>query len=70
MNDWTSQCENAKFLLQDQDHEVNDRPIDVADGSSAESKSKIDKKSPKLFHVVSRLVLRTTHTNGSSPEKK
>ena len=70
MTDWTSQCENARSLLQSKDQKVNDQPVDVPDGLLPISKGKIDKKSPKLFRVVSRLVLRTNNKNSLSPEKK
>ncbi|XP_025209160.1 serine/threonine-protein kinase ULK3-like isoform X1 [Melanaphis sacchari] len=70
VTDWTSQCENAKSLLQAKDQKVNDQSIDVPDGFSSISKGKSDKKSPKLFRVVSRLVLRTNNRSSLSPEKK
>lgn len=70
MTDWTNQCENAMSLLQSKDDKVNDQAVDVPDGFSPISKGKIDKKSPKLFRVVSRLVLRANNKNSSSPEKK
>jgi len=70
VTDWTSQCENARLLLQSKDDNVGDPPVDVPDGFLPISKGKIDRKSPKLFRVVSRLVLRTNSKNSSSPEKK
>lgn len=70
MSDWTNQCENAKSLLQSKEDKINDQPVDVPDGFSPISRGKIDKKSPKLFRVVSRLVLRTNNKSSSSPEKK
>lgn len=70
VSDWTSQCESARSLLQSKEDKVNDQPVDVPDGFSPISRGKIDKKSPKLFRVVSRLVLRTNIKNSSSPEKK
>lgn len=69
MADWTSQCENARVLLQSKDEKVNDQSVDVPDGLSTLTKGKTDKKSPKLFKVVSRLVLRTNNKTSLSPEK-
>lgn len=70
MADWTSQCENARVLLQSKDEKANDQSVDVPDGLSTLTKGKIDKKSPKLFKVVSRLVLRSNNKTSLSPEKK
>lgn len=70
VSDWKIQCENAQTLLQSKDQKVNDQPVDVPDGLPSLTKGKTDKKSPKLFRVVSRLVLRTNIKNGLSPEKK
>lgn len=68
VSDWTSQCENARALLQSKEQKVNDQSVDVPDGLSSLTKGKKDTKSPKLFKVVSRLVLRTNR-NSLSAEK-
>lgn len=70
MTEWTSQCENARTLLQSKDQKDNDQPVDFVDGSPSLTRGKTDKKSPKLFSVVTRLVLRTNSRSSVSPEKK
>lgn len=70
INDWTCQCENARALLHSKDQKGNDQSVDVPDGLTSLTKGKTDKKSPKLFRVVSRLVLRSNYKNNLSPEKK
>lgn len=69
MTDWTSQCESALALLQSKDQKITDQPIDVPDGLTSLSKGKTEKKSPKLFKVVSRLVIRTNNKSSSTPDK-
>lgn len=70
MTEWTSQCENARALLQSKDQKDNDQPVDSVDGSPSLTRGKTDKQSPKLFSAVSRLVSRTNSRDSLSPEKK
>lgn len=70
VTEWISQCENARALLQSKDQKDSDQPLDAVDGLSSLTKGKSDKKSPKLFSVVSKLVLRSNSRNSLSPEKK
>lgn len=70
VTEWISQLESARALLQSKDQKDDDQPVDAVDGLSSLTKGKSDTKSPRIFSVVSRFVLRPNSKNSISSEKK